>query len=81
MRAGLTRRAVAGAIAAGVAWWVTGAIPAFQGWRACASPVERSLPPGTVSSLPLEFGETRPACAPSPWLPVWPEGTPTPPGP
>jgi hypothetical protein len=67
-RSGLLRRAIAGVVGIALAWWVVGAIPAFEGARVltgqpCA---------GENPNFDYEFGPS--FCPVSPWLPIWPPG-------
>jgi len=77
-RLGLVRRALAGAVGVALAWWIAGAIPAFEGAEVMSAPDCRAVviptpcPSRQVCADGVYF--SRPPCAPSPWLPIWPSG-------
>lgn len=64
-RPGFVRRAVAGAVGVALAWWVAGALPAFEGDH---------VSQGVCAIDVVSGGETPILVAPSPWLPIWPQG-------
>jgi hypothetical protein len=77
-RSGLRRRTIAGVVGVAMAWWIAGALPAFEGGEVISAPDCRAVvipAPCPPSQVCADGGSvSQPRCAPSPWLPIWPPG-------